>query len=87
MPTMNFPYDGSQNLFDMCIAIEAVSSVRIISASVEGGIATVYYITGSFDDIVQTRAVDDFPWHDYPDFRDDGPDYENYSYRCQTSGE
>jgi hypothetical protein len=82
---MDFPYDGTQNLFDMCLAIEAASNVRIMSAAVFGGIATVYYITGDFSEVPQTQAVIDFPWHDYPDFRDESEDTQG-DYDGNTDG-
>ena len=70
MPTSEFPYDGTCNLFDMCIAIEAVAKIRIMSAAVFGDVAKIYYITGDYDIDRKTQAVDDFPWEDYPDFRE-----------------
>lgn len=70
MPTMEFPYDGTRSLFDMCLDIEAVSNVRVMSAAVYSGVACIYYITSDYDIERETQAIEDFNWNDYPDFRD-----------------
>lgn len=45
MPTLTMGYTGERGLFDMALAIESVSNIRIMSASICGDKATFYYIT------------------------------------------
>lgn len=62
MPCMTI-YLGERGLFDVCLDLEAVSNIRVMSASVDGnGFADVYYIEDEYPPTVGHDAEGEFKY-------------------------